>query len=763
MNQNLWRQNGRHFKCLLLLVLSFLCCSWLGMASADQAVTPAATQTLIAAELTSLAGKQTVELPHILQSGEFDPKGSIVHYRLVVELPRQPDAALGVFVSKLSLSGRLSLNGQEVGACADGRLQDVRCLNHPNLFVPPKNWWRAGPNTLDFEIYATSRQANGLTPVLVGDAFELSDGAYRKSDLLKHEVPEGIAWVALLLGLLSLAAAMVLRSASLYFWFGLTCVSNALVNLSFLTIYPPVNGDLFSWFIFASRMASSCLLLLTFVYLFAKEEGLRWLRRLLVAYTVLGPTLIAITGNNRMVVVALYAPLALVALGMLLAMVRWSWQSRRPLHVITTLMLSALFAMGMLDWTRLAGRAAFDGVYLIAYGYPGVMLIIGGMLLGLLTSALRTSRQFSATLEMRVAETSALLNSALTNMSQGICVIDKNGRFKLFNDKACDLLDLPRSLLESKPLLSEVVKFQSDRGDFGPEFANVEAAGRSYVATFGVNVDLTVPQRYLRQDKSGRYIEVNSRPLPSGDMVRTFTDVSEYEQVNRQLKVMLDEYQQLSDQVLQRGRDQVVVALTELSVIRDNETGLHTKRTQLFVKTLAQALVQSGHYEEHLSEQQIDLIVKATPMHDLGKIGIPDHILLKPGRLTDEEMLIMRTHAALGESILLMMAGAGRRAVDSLFTVAAKLAGAHHENWDGSGYPRGQSAQDIPLGARLMAVADVYDALTTARVYKRAWTHEEASAHISGQKGTKFDPAVVDAFEREEANFKKIALELADH
>ena len=366
-------------------------------------------------------------------------------------------------------------------------------------------------------------------------------------------------------------------------------------------------------------------------------------------------------------------------------------------------------------------------------------------------------------ISLQLSEANGLLNSALQNMSQGMCVLDKGGHFKMFNDKACDLLDLPRSLLEGKPLLSDVVKFQSDRGDFGTEFANVDASGRSYVATLGVNVDLSIPRRYLRQDKSGRYIEVNTQAMPSGDVVRTYTDVSEYEQVNRQLKVVLDEYQQLSDQAMQRGRDQVVVALTELSVIRDNETGLHTKRTQLFVKTLAQALVQSGHYEEHLSEQQIDLIVKATPMHDLGKIGIPDHILLKPGRLTDEEMVIMRTHAALGESILLVMAGAGRRAVDSVFTVAAELAGAHHENWDGSGYPRGRSGEDIPLGARLMAVADVYDALTTARVYKRAWTHEEASEHISGQKGTKFDPAVVDAFEREEANFKKIALELADH
>ena len=418
MTQNLSTLNGRHFKRLLLLALSFLCCSWLGLASADQAAAPLATQTLVAAELTSLSGKQTVELPHILQSGDFNHSGSTVHYRLVVELPGQPDAALAVFVSKLSLSGRLSLNGQEVGSCADGRLQDVRCLNQPNLFVPPKSAWRVGANTLDFEIYANSRQANGLTPVLVGDALELRRGPYRKSFLLKQDIAEGITWVSLLLGFLALAAALVMRSASLYFWFGLTCVSNALVNLSFLITYPPVTGDLFSWFIFASRMASSCLLLLTLVYLFAKEESLRWLQRLLVAYSIFGPTLIAVTDNNRMVVVALYAPLALVALGMLLAMVRWSWQSRRPLHVITTLMLCTLFAMAMLDWARLAGRAVFDGVYLITYGYPGVMLIIGGMLLGLLTAALRTSRELSATLEEQVVARTKELGGALERIGQ---------------------------------------------------------------------------------------------------------------------------------------------------------------------------------------------------------------------------------------------------------------------------------------------------------------------------------------------------------
>jgi len=361
----------------------------------------------------------------------------------------------------------------------------------------------------------------------------------------------------------------------------------------------------------------------------------------------------------------------------------------------------------------------------------------------------------------QLSETREVLTSAMQGMSQGLFVVAKGGQVKMFNDQACDLLDLPRSLLQRKPLLSEVVKFQSDRGDFGPELSSVDESARSYVATLAVKVDESIPRRYLRQDKLGRYIEVQTQPMPSGDIVRTFTDVTKYEEVNRQLFVVLDEYQQLSADVMRRGLEGIVVALTELSVIRDGETGHHIKRTQLYVKTLAQALAGSGVYSEQLSGPQIDLICKATPMHDLGKVGIPDHILLKPGQLSDEEMQVMRTHAALGESILLGMGGKGSDN-GSLFTVAANLAGSHHENWDGSGYPRGLRGPDIALGARLMAVADVYDALTTARVYKRAWTHEDARAYILSLKGTKFDPAVVDAFELEEVNFKTIALELAE-
>ena len=361
-----------------------------------------------------------------------------------------------------------------------------------------------------------------------------------------------------------------------------------------------------------------------------------------------------------------------------------------------------------------------------------------------------------------LSQTRDLLNSALQNMSQGICVIDKAGHIKMFNDKACGLLGLPHTMLARKPLLSEVVRFQSDRGDFGPGPSSVEESARSYVAAMGVDVDHGIPRRYLRQDKSGRYIEVHTHAMPSGELVRTYTDVTQYEEVNRQLKVVLDEYQELTEQATQRGRNQMIVALTELAIIRDNETGRHTQRTQRYVETLAQALVDLGHYVAQLSARQIDLIVKATPMHDLGKVGIPDQILLKSGRHTDEETQIMHSHAALGESILLVMAGADQTD-DSLYVVAAKLAGAHHENWEGSGYPRGLSGQGIPLAARLMALADVYDAITTARVYKRAWTHDEACAYISSLRGTKFDPAVVDAFECEKEKFKTISMELTDH
>lgn len=243
--------------------------------------------------------------------------------------------------------------------------------------------------------------------------------------------------------------------------------------------------------------------------------------------------------------------------------------------------------------------------------------------------------------------------------------------------------------------------------------------------------------------------------------MRTYTDVSEYENTSSKLRELLAEHQQISQRLLLGMHQQMVGSMTELALTRDNETGRHIQRTKLYVKTLAQTIRHAERYREQLSDSMIEQISLAAPLHDLGKVGIPDQILLKPSRHTADETVIMRTHAMLGENILLATAGSDLGPT-SLFKIAANIAGGHHENWDGSGYPRGLVGADIPLEARLMALADVYDALTTERIYKKAWTHEAASAEIYRLSGKKFDPDIVAAFGQTEARFREIAIELND-
>jgi putative two-component system response regulator len=164
---------------------------------------------------------------------------------------------------------------------------------------------------------------------------------------------------------------------------------------------------------------------------------------------------------------------------------------------------------------------------------------------------------------------------------------------------------------------------------------------------------------------------------------------------------------------------------------------------------------------EFLSAEHIDQIAKASPLHDIGKIAIPDHILLKPGKHTPEEFAIMKTHAEKGESMLIRT----RRELgeDNLMLhFACQIARSHHERWDGTGYPDGLQGEAIPLAARLMAVADVYDALRSVRPYKKAFSHEEAVGMLLEQRGRHFDPAAIDAFVVLQEEFSLIARQLAD-
>ena len=212
---------------------------------------------------------------------------------------------------------------------------------------------------------------------------------------------------------------------------------------------------------------------------------------------------------------------------------------------------------------------------------------------------------------------------------------------------------------------------------------------------------------------------------------------------------------------LMLNQDSTLLALASLAETRDKETGDHIIRTQNYVRILAEEMRQVPGYQRQLSQEKVDLLFKTSALHDIGKVGIPDAILLKPGKLTPEEFEAIKEHTTLGYNSL-MRANERLGGASEFLNMAAEIALCHHEKWDGSGYPKGLKKEMIPLSGRIMALADVYDALVSARVYKKAMSHDMALDIIIEERGTHFDPAVVDAFLCTEQAFKLVAIKYAD-
>ena len=208
------------------------------------------------------------------------------------------------------------------------------------------------------------------------------------------------------------------------------------------------------------------------------------------------------------------------------------------------------------------------------------------------------------------------------------------------------------------------------------------------------------------------------------------------------------------------AQEATVLSLTSLAGVRDNETGMHILRTQHYVRVLARSLRNLPEYAEKLTDDRIDMYFRAAPLHDIGKVGIPDAILKKPGKLTDDEFKIMKTHTILGVKAL---EEAKKQIGDSEFLTAAhEIALTHHERWDGQGYPYGLRGASIPLSGRLMAVADVYDALRSARVYKQGQSHDSALRTIAKGRGSQFDPDIIEALYACEQEIQEISEKFAD-
>jgi putative two-component system response regulator len=208
-------------------------------------------------------------------------------------------------------------------------------------------------------------------------------------------------------------------------------------------------------------------------------------------------------------------------------------------------------------------------------------------------------------------------------------------------------------------------------------------------------------------------------------------------------------------------QDTSIRALGHLAEIRDPETGNHLRRTQNYVRALCDHLRSNPRFSSFLSDSNIELLVKSAPLHDIGKVGIPDHILLKPGKLTAEEWVVMKTHSRLGAFAIEQAEADAERPVPFL-EFAKTIAKHHHEKWDGSGYPDGLAGDAIPIPARFMALADVFDALISRRPYKEPFSIEKAVSIIVDGRGAHFDPDIVDAFLALRERFVEIAERYAD-
>lgn len=327
------------------------------------------------------------------------------------------------------------------------------------------------------------------------------------------------------------------------------------------------------------------------------------------------------------------------------------------------------------------------------------------------------------------------------------------------------------------------ILWSDDPSIVGKNYSNNENFQKAIAGEICYSIEDPVDQENESEKDYGRIIEIYV-PVIFGDEVLGVIELYEsdddlYQQIENskvlitlfvalaglclyilQFYIFFNSYHNLKrmNKHLHQVTDVTLFSLASLAETRDNDTGRHLERTSRYVEILAEGLAEKKKYKHLLTPIYIDNIVESAPLHDIGKVGVADSILLKPGRLTPEEFEEMKKHCRKGADLLKQ----AEKKLDfqSFLSVAVEITHFHHEKWDGSGYPEGLAGNNIPLPARIMALADVYDALRSTRCYKKSISHQDSCDIIRKERGKHFDPDVVDIFFENEKEFERISITL---
>ena len=344
--------------------------------------------------------------------------------------------------------------------------------------------------------------------------------------------------------------------------------------------------------------------------------------------------------------------------------------------------------------------------------------------------------------EQALKESEEKYRTILESMEEGYYEVDFDGNFTFANDSMSSILGYPKKDL---PAIN-YRQFMDDK--------NVQIVEDTFNRCRQSGSPVKAFDCEFNRNEMVLFIEASVSLLSDGrDEPNGYRGIIRDRTEKKKLEMDLIE----SYKKLQNARAATILGLAKLAEYRDEGTGTHLERIREYAKRLAEEMAQISRYHTIITPEYIEDIFQSSILHDIGKVGIPDAILLKPGRLNDEEFEVIKRHATMGGDAIAIIES---RIEESTFLFMGKeIAYSHHEKWDGSGYPKGLKGEQIPLSARIVALADVYDALTSKRFYKEAYTHEKSKKIITDLKGSHFDPETVDAFLVLEAEFNTIRQE----